>query len=45
MSNGCLWRTLEPLEIVFNPTDAITVAGASANSATMRAGLLNRELF
>ena len=36
---------LKELEIILNPNDTLTVSGTSANSATIKAGVLWKELF
>ncbi len=38
-------RNFSDLKIILNPNETLTVAGSSANSATIDAGLLWRELF
>ncbi len=43
--NDALRVELVPLKVILNPGDTLTVAGASANSATMDAILTWRELF
>ena len=38
-------RDIVSLKIILNPGETITIAGSSANSATINAGMLWRELF
>ena len=38
-------RDVTDLKIILNPGDILTIAGSSANSATMAGGILWRELF
>jgi len=38
-------RDMVDLRIILNPGDTLTIAGSSANSATINAGILWRELF
>ena len=43
--NDRVFQDVTPFEIILNPGETITIAGTSANSATMEAGLLWKELM
>lgn len=43
--NDRIGINMVPYKIILAPGDTLTVAGASANSATLKASLLHRELF